>query len=34
MTIDERIAAELRSHSPQVDEHDAWNKIRLLVVRR
>jgi hypothetical protein len=28
MTIDERIAAELRRHAPQVDEHMAWDRIR------
>jgi hypothetical protein len=28
MTIDERIAAELRRHAPQVDEHVAWDRIR------
>jgi hypothetical protein len=28
MTIDERIAAELRSHAPEVDEHAAWDRIR------
>ena len=28
MTIDERIAAELRRHAPEVDEHMAWDRIR------
>ncbi|HKY49020.1 MAG TPA: hypothetical protein VJQ79_13670 [Acidimicrobiia bacterium] len=28
MTIDERIAAELRRHVPEVDEHAAWDRIR------
>ena len=28
MTIDERIAAELRRHAPQVDEHVAWDRIQ------
>lgn len=28
MTIDERIAAQLRSHAPEVDEHMAWDRIR------
>lgn len=28
MTIDERIAAELRRHAPDVDEHMAWDRIR------
>ncbi|MDP8959699.1 MAG: hypothetical protein M3N51_11045, partial [Actinomycetota bacterium] len=28
MTIDERIASELRRHAPQVDEHMAWDRIQ------
>jgi hypothetical protein len=28
MTIDERIAAELRRHAPEVDEHAAWDRIQ------
>jgi hypothetical protein len=28
MTIDERIAAELRRHAPQVDEPEAWDRIQ------
>ena len=28
MTIDERIAAELRRHAPQVDEHVAWDRLQ------
>jgi hypothetical protein len=28
MTIDERIAAELRRHAPEVDEHAAWEQIQ------
>ena len=34
MTIDERIAAELRRHAPEVDEHAAWDRIRSAVPAR
>ncbi len=34
MTIDERIAAELRRRAPQVDEHVAWDRIRSAVPAR
>ncbi len=34
MTIDERIAAELRRRSPQVDEHLAWDRIQSAAAKR
>ncbi|HSJ85111.1 MAG TPA: hypothetical protein VLA91_15010 [Acidimicrobiia bacterium] len=34
MTIDERIASELRSHAPQVDEHMAWDRIQSAAAMR
>ncbi len=34
MTIDERIAAELRRHAPEVNEHAAWDRIQSAVPAR